>query len=1016
MENSNYAGHLHILETEEIAHIYSVPDFTPDERAVFFMLTTPEREQVNLLRGTSSKVYFILQLGYFKAKHLFFTFDFEDQVVDTAFVLTKYFPDKEKEELTNISRPTRQNQQQLICNLFGYHTFDAVFQQQLIQKAAVLAKRHNHAVYLFRSLLQYFHTQKVIIPAYSFLQREIVSLAIREEQLRLEQFIENNMSDADKNLVNELLEKPKDDMHPFTLQQKEPSSFDYYQIRRLLLRQQQLKPIFEVAKKLCIQMEIANENIRYYSSMATEQKVFNLKRLQGSNSNMLYIYLLCFTHNRYRQVNDILAEALKFYVLGLEKSAEKAAQTEIYNHQLASNEALDKVPNILAFFRNDQRDKMLFSEVKRAAFSILTPEEFDLVIDFIKKSKPDKKVLIWMYYQIKKRLISLYLRPLCFHFSFDNNSKSDNLMEAIDFLKEELVTNKKLPTKIETKDLPCDFLAKNGRKFIKDKDGNVQLAKYEMALYQALRNKLEAGDVFIPDSFINKDLDDDLIPKEEWTVNKPTIIKKLDAPKILKSAAEVLEEWRGIIEPLYKRTNQRIKKGLNPSVQIDGKHKDGSTKWHLIYTETSNPLNHQIYRQFAPIDIASLLKLVDNHTNFLAVFTHLFGSKVNRNTDKDKLIACIVAFGTNYGIGKMASISDMSYQDLASTANTLIYLDTLRAANRRIINKLKKLPMYKHYQMQPGVVHSSSDGQKYYTQIPTINSRYSPKYFGTEKGVSSITNVADNVLVNGDIIGANEYEGNYVFDLVYNNNSDIQTDIHSTDSHGINQVNFAILDMFGYQFAPRYKDISSKAKTIYSFHQPSKYKDYLLQSKRILKENLIIEEWDNFQRILASLGMKTTTQSTIIKKLSSTKRNNKTKRAIAEYDNIVETYHKLRYIDDPVYQKQINTVLNRGEHVNKLRKHLFHADGGRFKVHTVMEQKIWMECNRLIANDIVYYNTWLLSELLAYHESQGNVMEADLIKKVSPIAWQHIHIYGRYIFRVGKVVWDVAAMVRKVKL
>ena len=45
--------------------------------------------------------------------------------------------------------------------------------------------------------------------------------------------------------------------------------------------------------------------------------------------------------------------------------------------------------------------------------------------------------------------------------------------------------------------------------------------------------------------------------------------------------------------------------------------------------------------------------------------------------------------------------------------------------------------------------------------------------------------------------------------MVYNNDTDIQTDIHSTDSHGINQVNFAILDMFGYRFAPRYTNISS---------------------------------------------------------------------------------------------------------------------------------------------------------------------------------------------------------------
>ena len=46
MEHSNYSGHLHILEVEEIAHIYALPDFTPDERVLFFTLTATEREQV----------------------------------------------------------------------------------------------------------------------------------------------------------------------------------------------------------------------------------------------------------------------------------------------------------------------------------------------------------------------------------------------------------------------------------------------------------------------------------------------------------------------------------------------------------------------------------------------------------------------------------------------------------------------------------------------------------------------------------------------------------------------------------------------------------------------------------------------------------------------------------------------------------------------------------------------------------------------------------------------------------
>jgi len=220
--------------------------------------------------------------------------------------------------------------------------------------------------------------------------------------------------------------------------------------------------------------------------------------------------------------------------------------------------------------------------------------------------------------------------------------------------------------------------------------------------------------------------------------------------------------------------------------------------------------------------------------------------------------------------------------------------------------------------------------------------------------------------------------------------------------------------MFGYRFAPRYKDISSKAKIIYSFQQPSAYKDYLIKPIRKIVKPLIEEEWDTFQRIIASLAMKTTSQSTIIKKLSSYKRNNRTKKAIVEYDNIVSTYHKLYYIDTPSFQKQVNTSLNRGENINKL-KSIFSMQIG-VKVHTVMEQKIWNECNRLLANAAIYYNTWLLSELLAYHQLLDNPIEVDLIKKVSPIAWQNIHIHGRYKFRIGKVKLNVMDMVRKVKL
>ncbi len=101
-----------------------------------------------------------------------------------------------------------------------------------------------------------------------------------------------------------------------------------------------------------------------------------------------------------------------------------------------------------------------------------------------------------------------------------------------------------------------------------------------------------------------------------------------------------------------------------------------------------------------------------------------------------------------------------------------------------------------------------------------------PSTFGLKKGVVAYTLVANHIPVNARIIGAHEHESHYVFDILYNNTTNVQPEVHSTDTHGTNEVNFAILHMFGYQFAPRYKDIfDTVSKSLYGFKHPSQYDD-----------------------------------------------------------------------------------------------------------------------------------------------------------------------------------------------
>ncbi|WP_407257850.1 Tn3 family transposase [Klebsiella pneumoniae] len=102
------------------------------------------------------------------------------------------------------------------------------------------------------------------------------------------------------------------------------------------------------------------------------------------------------------------------------------------------------------------------------------------------------------------------------------------------------------------------------------------------------------------------------------------------------------------------------------------------------------------------------------------------------------------------------------------------------------------------------MIHASADGQKFEARRETFKTRYSSKYFGTQKGVSAMTLIANHAAINARVIGANEHESHYIFDLLMSNTSDIIPDVLSTDTHGVNHVNFALLDLFGYQFAPRY--------------------------------------------------------------------------------------------------------------------------------------------------------------------------------------------------------------------
>ena len=124
---------LTILTPKEIQALYGLPQFTDDEQAVYFALDPLEKQQLDQLRNITAAVYFILQLGYFKAKKQFFVFGFYDVGDDVVYILRRYFPAVTKLPSMTVSKPTRLAQQTEILRLNFLGCYDNLTDKQVLR-------------------------------------------------------------------------------------------------------------------------------------------------------------------------------------------------------------------------------------------------------------------------------------------------------------------------------------------------------------------------------------------------------------------------------------------------------------------------------------------------------------------------------------------------------------------------------------------------------------------------------------------------------------------------------------------------------------------------------------------------------------------------------------------------------------------------------------------------------------------------------------------------------------------
>lgn len=979
---------LHFLPESSLNYYFGLPSFSDDERKLFFDLSNEEKEVAESIHNFKSRVHFILMLGYFKAKTILFNLQSQSLINhdDIRYIADLY--DQKISYEMSVSRPIHQRHLEYVSALTGWSQYkSAIYRDELAREAQLLAQRDCKAMYIFTELTQYLINKKIEMPKYSEFQLTI-SEAIQHEEYRLNTYI-TTIPKRYKNLIKQLIDNTvSSEAMSLSDVAQPPASMSNEEIVKELKRFNSVESLFTYSSQLLKEMALSPESVKYYASLVDYYGQGKLTRMRNT---LVPLYILCYLNTRCKRINDNLIETFRHRISKYWNKASEYAKEQLQDDKELYFRNRPKLASILHDCKDPKNQKKMISTLN-TQISHIGDNDFDQAVDYMANSKKHNQSLKWQYITKSEKYFKLNLRKIFTHLDIDYG-KHISLAKAAKFLREFLKKPDEQKKLIPYHDFPVECIPDTGLVFImnedKAQDKTINYQAYEFFIYDQINQRLNGGEIAVKSSFGYGFYEDELVELSKLD----EIELDFDCLKI--PIDEQLQQLEQSLELQIKTTNDNIKEGINTAIDIKSYDK---RKWTLPYNADPVEINHKVFDMIEVLDIADVFAVVDQELYFLSEFRHILDKNIKGSMDKTILLAVIIAKATNHGIYKMSTLSDYTYDQLKQYSKAYISLEAINNACDVLSNAIQKLPIFNHYNIN-SAVHGGIDGQKYATKHRTFKSRNSPKYFYLGSGVSSATLIVNHIPANATMFGADEHESRFIFDLVYNNQPEIQPEIISTDSHGSNSVNFALLHFIDREFAPCYKQINNKENMIYGFQSPSAYKEYLIRPKHKVDKNKITTQWNAIKQIIASLVLKKSNQSILIRKLTDNKFKNETKEALWVYNDILRSEYIYRYIDDEKLRKSVRKSLNRTEAYHQLKRTVATVNSDKLNGKNDECLTINDACARLLCEVILYYNATILSGVLTAKEKEGKSAEVERIKKVSIVAWSHVNLHGNYTFK-----------------
>lgn len=989
-------GFMYILSDTQIEKIYSSPVFGDHEREENFSLDEKERSEMLPREATILKIYYIMLLGYFKVNPVRIDLDINRSQADFNFIRQKEFPG-EKVAHTGLSAQMKYKIYEKIFSVVKISKFEDDEKRALVEFIDYLARHHYDTVSIFDEVIDWLRINTIETPSYRTLQI-LITQAFNREKTRTVQQANALLSTKTRNTLGSLLLNDES-LGLFDKVRYEARTFSASEIEKEIQVFDALSDVFKEIRTALPKLGISTGRVKYYASLVTH---LSLQRLKLKDTAEFNLYFLCFVYFRYSTLIDYLADALTYQIRLIEKDGRQFAKDKITGVREGMEESMVAVAKaILIFIDSGITDSQPIGLAQKKSDKIIPREELERMAHHLLRSKIEKETYFWGYVDTCKSPITKTLRGIVRRLEFVDSADNGTLYHQVETVKMDIATLGEVQS-IDNR------LVRSAKKFLYDDDENLIPLRAEFAVYRLVSVRLEESHWYLANSSRHKPFDEMLVGDEKWKKEKDQMIKNVNSVALNTDPRLLVTQKHEELLKKMKDVPKRIQSGENESVILE--HKGGKYKWTIKYKKGEKIVNHRLFRGIPKFDVSTVIYTTAMATGLFDNIKHLTGKKKDPNSI-NLFIACLIGNATRQGVYKMSDLTDFSHDSLLQFQRNFMMVESLRKLCDIVSDATAKLPIFSRYNYRPGFIHASADGQKLKSRKSTRRIRFSPKYFGDGKGFFADTLLVNHVPVNVKLGSLNTHESHFLFDLLYNNSTEIVIDAVSTDTHGTNRYNFAILGLSDWQFDPRYASTPAVIESLFTIKETAE--GWTLELKEAFNLEAILEGWDYVQRIIVSLHQKNIQQSDLVAKLSRSSLSDRSLTALREYDRLLKAIYLLDYIDDSDLRRYVQTALNRGEAYHQLQRAFDQIGGGKgFRGKSDTEIDMWYECSRLMANCMIHFNSVMLSYLLERYQREGKKVMEEGMAHVSPVAWTHIKLSGKYLFDHLQNTPDLHSMVQ----